>query len=59
MDIVACVMFVRTLNGYQHLLRDANEWTVCCLLSALPAGLHYRTGQTTVCLAAYTSGEDG
>jgi hypothetical protein len=59
MTTAACVLLVRMFNGYQQLLREANEWIVCCLLSALPAGLHFRTVQTTVWMAAYTSGEDG
>ena len=25
----------------KQLLRHANEWIVCCLLSAVPGGLHY------------------
>jgi len=54
MTIVVCVQLVRMFNGYQRLLREANEGIVRCLLSALPAGLHFRPLQSTARLATYT-----
>jgi hypothetical protein len=59
MTIVTCVLLVRMFDGYRQLLSEANEWNVCCLLSAVPAGLHFCTVRTTEWLAAYTPGEDG